>query len=168
MVSIVYMCQSQSPNSFYLSHSPWYLYVCSLPLCFSLCLVNKIVATNSLRSHIYASLSGWWISLSWGCSKAVRQSCRRLKAGHRLGNPLPGWLSHMAVEGDQVLCWLLAEVLWFAHHMNLSSALHEYPHNRAAGFPQGVEKQETGVTGVILGTGYHRRQTLWDLAFLRV
>ena len=107
------MCQSQSPNSFYHPHSPWYLYVCSLPLCFSFCLVNKIVATSFLRSHIYASLSGWWVSLSWGCSKAVRQSCViwRLDIG---------WGIHCQ---DGSLTWLLKETKFFAGCWQKSSDL---------------------------------------------
>ena len=52
--SIVYICQSQSPNSSHPRLPPWYPYVCSLPLCLYLCFVNKIIYTNVFRFHIYA------------------------------------------------------------------------------------------------------------------
>ena len=51
IVSIVYICQSQSPNS---SHPPpfppWYPYICPLHLCLYLCSANNIIYTIFLDS----------------------------------------------------------------------------------------------------------------------
>ena len=46
IVSIVYACQSQSPNSSIPSSPPWCPYVCSLYLRLQFCFVIKIIHTN--------------------------------------------------------------------------------------------------------------------------
>ena len=65
IVSIVYICQSQSPN---LSHLPpflpWYPYVGSLRLRLYFCFVNKIIYTNFFRFHIYVLIYNICFSLS--------------------------------------------------------------------------------------------------------
>ena len=51
---VVYICQSQSPNS---SHSPIPLlvsYTCALPLCLCFCFANKIIYIIFFRFHIYS------------------------------------------------------------------------------------------------------------------
>ena len=49
LVSVVYICQFQSPNSSHPRFPPQYPYVCSLYLCLYFCFVNKIVYTNFFR-----------------------------------------------------------------------------------------------------------------------
>ena len=50
IVSIVYMCQSQSPNSSYPPHPPWYPYIWSLCLCLYCSFANKVIYTCFLDS----------------------------------------------------------------------------------------------------------------------
>ena len=64
IVSIVYICQSQSPNSSQPYLPPWYPYICSLRLCLYFCFVNKIVCTNFFRFHICALIYDTCFSLS--------------------------------------------------------------------------------------------------------
>ena len=47
---VVYICQSQSPNSSYPLCPPWYPYVCSLHLCLCFCLADKFISTMFLDS----------------------------------------------------------------------------------------------------------------------
>ena len=47
---VVYICQSQSPNSFQPPFPPWYLYICSLHLCLYFCFANKIIFNIFLES----------------------------------------------------------------------------------------------------------------------
>ena len=49
-ISIVYICQSQTPNSSHLSFSSWYPYICSLSLCLYLSFTNKIIYTIFINS----------------------------------------------------------------------------------------------------------------------
>ena len=49
---IMYMCQSQSPNSFHPTFPPWYLCICSLCLCLYFCFANRIIYTFFLDSHM--------------------------------------------------------------------------------------------------------------------
>ena len=46
IVSIMYMCPSQSPNSFHPLLSSWYSYICSLCLCLYFCFANRITYTT--------------------------------------------------------------------------------------------------------------------------
>ena len=51
IVSIVCICQSQSPNSLQpLTSPPWYPYLCSLPLCLYFCFANMITYAIFLDS----------------------------------------------------------------------------------------------------------------------
>ena len=62
MISIVYICQSPSPNS-----SPPHrlgMHVCFLPLYLYFCFVNKIVYTNFFRFHTYALICNICFPLS--------------------------------------------------------------------------------------------------------
>ena len=47
---VVYICQSQSPNSFQPPFPPWYPYICSLYLCLYFCFANKIIFNIFLDS----------------------------------------------------------------------------------------------------------------------
>ena len=62
---VVYICQSQTPNSFCPSlFPPWYPYICSLHLCLYFCFVNKIIYTKFFGFHIYVLKYGICFSLS--------------------------------------------------------------------------------------------------------
>ena len=52
MVSVVYVCQSQSPSSSHLPFPAWYPYVCSLHLYLYFCLATKIIYINFSGFHI--------------------------------------------------------------------------------------------------------------------
>ena len=64
IVSVVYTCQAQSPNSSHTHFSPWYPYVRSLCLCIYYCFADKINLYSFSRLRMYALIYGICFSLS--------------------------------------------------------------------------------------------------------
>ena len=64
IVSVVYTCQAQSPNSSHTHFSPWYPYICSLCLCLYYCFADKINLYSFSRFRMYALIYGICFSLS--------------------------------------------------------------------------------------------------------
>ena len=119
---MVYICQSQPPNSSHPPFHPWCLYVCSLYLCLYFCFVNKIVYYRFFPIYMcsYACTSACSVvsnfATPWTVAPQALLSMEFFKQEYRSGLPFstPGDLPNLGSNSS-----LLHLLHWQANSLAL-------------------------------------------------